>query len=170
MECVIDAELFRKISSDTQYNDLKDVLKVKMDNGEFGINDIEECFCFKDFLIAIENKKCKIGIDSNVLELYIQIISKCSNDIKIKFSSLVSRKEHCKIINKGMDSRLKEKLLQKNLKSKIPFIIIANYLNPKLIISTKKDIDDNYSACYGELLEFCIDYKDICYTKQEVMK
>ena len=159
-ELVIDAELFRKISSDAQYTDLRAMIKSKNNSGEFNSVDIEECLCFEDLLKAILKKKCKIGLSKSLMKEYGKILKEWPEDMKIKFGNIHSNSEISRYIEQGLDYRTRERFTDTLLAHKIHYIAVACSLTHKTIVSTKDDVNSNYNECCDELCRIFVNYKD----------
>lgn len=170
-ECVLDAELFRKSSSDIIYDNMEQFLQHKINEKEFNIDDINECNCFWDFLVSVENHKCKIGLDQEkrILLKYIEFIRKCPKDIQTKFAVINSQRECFNHTIDAMKGEDKDRFIKKNFHSKIHYIITACSLNPRTIVSTKKDIEENYNLCQDELCFVQINCVNPCIIKHQIL-
>ena len=167
-ECVIDVELFGKISSDEQFEYISAYLQNKMKCGEFNIDDYDECHCFIDLLKAVKNNHCILGINDSILKDYIEAITKCPREIREIYRA-ISSMEHCFKEVDEIDSRKTEHFIGSPLEPKIDYIAVAHLINPKIIVSTMRSIDQEY-ATYSEKLDAlrvcCI---SSCKAKNEIL-
>jgi len=168
-ELVIDAELFQKLSSDDHYTDLRALIESKNDSGEFNSKDVEECLCFEDLLKAILKKKCKIGVNDDIMKEYGKILKKCPDDIKVRFMNIYSNAEVLINIKEDLEYKDKKHFFSTPLSLKIHYIVVAHFLTHKTIVSTNDDVNSNYSECHEKLCCIFVNYKDICSAKNEIV-
>lgn len=168
-ECIIDAELFKKISSDSKHELLIDLVQIKHENGDFNCYDILECCCFSDLLKAIQRNRCKLGANTDIIEIYANIIKKCPNEIIQRYSNIYSNEDLFIFINDDLDHNIKENFNDTSLESKIPFISAAHFLRYKTIVSTKDDANLNYKECSDKLSLVRVECKDVCSAKDEII-
>lgn len=168
-EFVVDSELFSKINSEG--NNCETILQLihsKIKNGDFSVNDMNECICFVDILKAIINKKCVFAYNDEIKTQCIETVKKCPDDIKIMFMNILGNSSHCKKIDSNFDYRKKSLFIGTPLESKIQFINVAYHLNNKLIISTKEEIDTKYKDSFYNLCLVEVACKNVCEVKEEI--
>lgn len=168
-ELVIDAELFRKLSSDNPNTNLRALLESKNEAREFDSKDIEECICFEGLLKAIHKKKCMIGVNDAIMKEYAKALKKCPEDIRIRFTNIYSNAKNLNYIQKDLDYRFKERFTNTPLALKIHYIFVAHSLTNKIIVSTNDDVHSNYCECQEELCSLFVNYKDICSAKNDIV-
>jgi len=167
--CVIDVELFNKISSNDECANLEALFENKKDSGDFEIKDLLECICFKDILTAVRNKKCKVGINDKIIKDYSKIVKMFPDDVRILYHHIYSNAEHFIEITDDFDHILKGYFKSTPLEIKIHYIHVAHFLTNKTIISTDDYVNSIYKECMEKLSRVQVCCVDVCSVKDDVV-
>ncbi len=169
-ECVIDSNLFQKISSDVEYRNIDELLKFKLESKQISYDDINDFKCFKDLLNEVKINRLTLGTNNKIKKEYIEFAKKCpKNDIYEIFRNIISRQGCFSDIPNNLDDN-KAKIFSNTLiESKLDYITVAFFLNPKIIVSTHSEIEQKYEKCSSELLLLGIDSICPCTAKERLI-
>ena len=166
-ECVMDAELFEKFSSDDfstanrdhKYKNIWELFE--NEPGRFSHRDSAEFKCLLHFLndIVIRSKYA-VCVDPDIKGEYKKFVKKLPPELRGPFYDLMQRSDLFKEVEGKLDIREKGKFKNTPLEKEMIHINVANSLSNRLIISTYDDIDNNYAQCCDIL--FPVGSKDIC--------
>lgn len=161
LECVADAELFKKYCLDG-CNSIKDATICLLDCGADDFV-IHECHCLVEFLEAITRGRCIMCYDEQIKNEYISYINNMPEDLVNLLFYIFSNVDLTKKIKMGGfklgDS---EKLKSTELEYKENYLDVAKCLLNKIIVSTKEEIERTYNPNRMILLSHNISVKNVC--------
>jgi hypothetical protein len=169
LECVADAELFKKYCLDG-CNSITDTTKRLLDCGADDFV-ILECSCLIEFLDAITMGRCIMCYDEQIRNEYIVYIDNMPEELVNLLEYILSNTALTRKINRGGfklgDS---EKLKSTELRYKEKYLDVAKCLMNKIIVSTKEAVESTYNPNRVILLSHDISAKNVCEQWTEIKK
>jgi hypothetical protein len=144
-ECVLDAELLKKYSSESRCCSYVDVVPDLLSKGHEKFT-IRECTCLFEFLGAINKGKCIVCLDEKIREQYIAHIDKLPDDLLSFFESILTNKNQTRTENGSFEFADSEELKSTTLKDKEIYLNVAKSLTTGRIISTVEDLKSVYKS------------------------
>lgn len=170
-ECVLDAELFKKYSSESQCCSYVDIVPDLLSRGHDKFT-IRECTCLFELLGAVDEGKCVVYLNEKIREKYIAHIDKLPGDLLIYFESILTNKNQTKIENGSFELTDSEELKSTTLKDKEIYLNVAKSLATGRIVSTIEDIKNVYKSKSNIhiVLKHGISCKNACEQWEELKK
>lgn len=160
-ECVLDAELLRKYSSEYNCTSYVQVVKLLLENGHHD-HIIRECTCFHEFLILVCAGKCTLYHDDNIRNEYNILIDKLPEDLLYSVVHILSHEGCTKAIDGAFTPKDYEDLQLTNLHSKVIYLNVAKAMNNRIIVSAQEDVEKVYRPEIRLLATHKIEAKNIC--------
>jgi hypothetical protein len=169
-ECVVDSELFKKVSSNnSRYQSFMELLLDMRSNPQFTQDDENECKCFYHLLRSIKNYKCKLVYNEKIIIDYNQIIEMCPEDIITILGRILSETACYTKKEEKLHHTHRLKLYNSPLKNKIPYVDAAHLCdNNKLIVSTVVYLNSKYKNCRVDLNIVGVICENACYVINHV--
>lgn len=162
LECVLDAEIFKRYCSDKNYCSADELMQSCLNQGISNILFYKECYCLINFLGAIKAEKCIICYNNTIITEYEQYIDKLPQDLLDYISSILSDTRYSRKENGSLIHSESFSIKSTGLKSKVMYLDVAKSLTNKRIVATKEDAKDVYNQNVKILLRFQISCKDVC--------
>lgn len=161
IECVFDAELLKKYSSDNKCASYLHVAQNLLNAGHDKFI-IRECNCLFEFFTTVTTKnKCVICYNEKINTEYSNLIDKLPDDLMLMFSNILSNK--CAENRDGsFIFEDFEELNSTQLEHKTMYLDVAKSLINRIIISTKEDVDTIYNPNISILTKHAISCKSVC--------
>lgn len=169
LECVIDAELFKKYSTDNKHGSFIETIKYLLDKGHDD-STIREANCLFDFLRAIANGKGIIYYNEEIINEYLQYFDKLPLDLIDLIQLILSNEKCSRKITGSFRSQDFEYFENTALKDKLVYLDVAYSLKEKKIVSTIEDIKNTYRPNARALMKYTIFAENICkhWTGEEI--
>ena len=169
LECVVDAELFKKYCLDG-CNSITSATKCLLDRGADDFV-ILECNCLIEFLDAIATARCIMCYDEQIKKEYIIYVDDMPEELVSPLEHILSNTALTKKIEMGcFNSDDSEKLKSTELECKEKYLDVAKCLMNKRIVSTKEEIESTYTPNRMILLSHDISAKNVCEQWNEIKK
>ena len=169
LEWVLDAELFKKFSSDKEQIPISDLLSEQIRSSALNVEDMREFDCLIKFLDAILSGKGILCFNQKILEIYITLIPKLPKELVDMLNEIIA-KDLLKEVDEVLDSTKRTLLMNTELEKKIPYITVAHFLHHRIIVSTSNDVEECYSKYPVKLISLLIDCKKVCDAWEEINK
>lgn len=169
LECVVDAELFKKYCSDG-CDSIGDVTRCLLDC-EADNYVILECGCLIEFLDAIATERCVMCYDEKIKKEYIIHVDNMPAELVSPLEHILSNTASTRKMERGcfkLDDF--EELKSTELERKVKYLDVAKCLMNRRIVSTKEEIKSTYKPNRRILLSHDISAKNVCEQWNEIKK
>ena len=170
LEWVLDAELFKKFSSDKGQIPISDLLSERIRSSALNVEDMREYNCLIKFLNAILSGKSILCFNKEILKIYSTLIPKLPKELSMMLTEIISNNDLFKEVDAPLKLRDREPLMNTDLEKKIPYIAVAHFLHQRIIVSTSNDVEECYSKYRDKLILLQIDCKKVCDAWEEIKR